>query len=584
MKRLFMVVLVLMFVMFSSVLMFAGEDDNNMPNDDLINVLEGLDKIPSTQGVDFWGNIEKLAHIKGQKAKFSPTIIKFDESVLSSNDKKVLGYLVEAAGYMNEIYLRQVYSKNFEIREKLKKSRNPLDKTLLSYFLICFGPFDVLDENKNFVGNEVAPDGAGFYPLDMTKDEFNNWIKNHPEDKEAFDGWYTVIRRKGDKLVAVPYSVEYKDLLEKSASALNKAAELTENKSLKLFLEKRAKAFLTDRYFESELCWMDLKDSIFEVVIGPYEVYTDKLFNNKTAFEAFICYNDPNEAKKLEKYAGYLREMEENLPISDEYKNFNRSFESPIRVVQEIYTSGDTRAGIQTSAFNLPNDEKVRETKGCKKVMLKNVMEAKFNKSLIPISKRVIEPSQLQYVTFEAYFNHVVFHELSHGLGPGIIEKNGKKIDTRVELQEFYSIIEEAKADTLGAYNELYLMDKGVISESARKQLYVTYLAGLFRSIRFGMNEAHGKANIIQFNWFLKNKAINYDSKTGYYSVDFEKFTPALKSLVKELLMIEALGDYEMAKKLSTEYGKPPLYIIETLKKLEDIPVDIEPIFEVEKK
>ena len=452
----FLVIVVLVCMTIS----FSKEAELQKPCCDILEVLE---KIPSTEGTVYWQDIEKLAHVKKQNSKFARVKITYDKSLLNEKEKKVLLHLVEAAKCMNEIYLMQSYSKNLEIQKQLSNSKNPLDKVYLSYFDICFGPFDCLDENKNYIDSALFPETANFYPEDMTKEEFNNWIKDHPKDKENFNSWYTVIRRYGNVLKAIPYSQEYKTQLEKSAMHLKEAAKLSDNESLKKFLNMRADSFLSNEYYNSELAWMDVKDSKFEVVIGPYEVYTDRLFNNKTAFEAFICLNDPEEEKKLEMYANHLRLMEENLPLANEDKNFARSFNSPIRVVQEVYVAGDARAGIQTSAFNLPNDEKVRETKGCKKVMLKNVMEAKFNKSLIPIAKRVIEPTQLKYVTFLGYFNHVLLHELSHGLGPGIIKKDGKKEDTKVFLEETYSIIEEAKADTLGIYNQLFLIDKGKI-------------------------------------------------------------------------------------------------------------------------
>ena len=283
-----------------------------------------------------------------------------------------------------------------------------------------------MNGDEPFIGSKKKPAGAGFYPEDMTRAEFEGWVGKHPEDKAAFEGLFTVIRREGGRLVAVPYSKEYRQWLEPAAARLREAAAMTGNASLRDFLEKRASALLSDDYFASDVAWMDL-DSDIDVVFGPYEVYEDSLFNFKAAFESFVTVRDKAESAKLAVYAAHLPDMEKNLPIPDQHKNFNRKFESPIRVVQEVFTSGDARRGVQTSAFNLPNDERVREAKGSKKVLLKNVMDAKFRLSGRPIAERVIAADQLSGVSFDAYFNHVLFHELSHGLGPGHHHGTGRQ-------------------------------------------------------------------------------------------------------------------------------------------------------------
>jgi hypothetical protein len=274
-------------------------------------VLKKILSLPPGEGVTFWTTVERIAHLKAKRAKLSPMEIRFNEKLLSERDRKVLRHLINASNYINEIFLRQVYSRNPEIRARLEASRDPLDRELLGYFRICFGPFDPLDDNRNFIDNAPFPKGANFYPEDMTKEEFEKWLADHPEDRKAFMGPYTVIRRKEGKLLAIPYSVEYRSLLEPAAKELRNAASLTDNESLRTFLIKRAEAFLTDDYFDSDVAWMDVKDSVFEVTIGPYEVYQDNLFNYKTAYEAFITVNDPEEGKKLQGYAVHLKDMEE---------------------------------------------------------------------------------------------------------------------------------------------------------------------------------------------------------------------------------------------------------------------------------
>ena len=520
-------------------------------------------------------------YVKAQLQKFAPVEIAFDKKILSEKDQQVVEKLVEAANYIDRIFLRQVYSKNEEILQTLENSRDANEKVYLDYFKIMYGPFDRLNENTPFLVSEPKPKGANFYPENLTKDEFHNWLENHPKDKEAFESNFTIIRRDGDKLKAIPYSEAYKDLLKPAAKLLKQAAELSENESLKKFLSSRADAFLSDDYFQSDMDWMDL-DSQIEIVIGPYEVYEDELFGYKAAFEAFITVVDPVESQKLQIIGKYLNEMEKNLPYAEKYKNFDRGSSSPIKVVQEIYTAGDTRAGVQTLAFNLPNDERVREAKGSKKVLLKNVQEAKFEKILMPIVEKVIAENQLPRVSFNAYFNHILLHEVSHGLGPGTLTlANGEKTTVNKMLKDAYSTIEEAKADICGNYNVQFLIDLGVLPKKLEESLYVTFLGGIFRSVRFGINEAHGMANMIQFNFLMENNGFNYDENTGKFSVDQEKARTAVRNLAHVLLTIEAEGNYNAAKQLIENYGVMTEEMKAALDKLNDIPVDIKPIYEV---
>ncbi|HHL43463.1 MAG TPA: hypothetical protein ENJ42_07595, partial [Hellea balneolensis] len=335
-----------------------------------------------------------------------------DTSFLNDTQKQVVNLLIEAAELMNPIYLRQVSVHNPEIRHAIETSNQPNKDLLLKMFDRHFGPWDTLDEDHIFFGDKPRPAGGGFYPEDITKEEFNDWITNHPEDKDAFNSFYTVIVRVDDKLVAVPYSIAYKEWLEPAAAKLREAANLTKNPSLKKFLTLRAKAFETDDYFESEMAWMDLKDTPIEVVIGPYEVYTDKLFGLKTAFESFVTIKNPEESAALDKYKNYLRDMEANLPVDEKYKNFDRGFESPIAVTYQIHGGGDNVPGVQTIAFNLPNDEAVREAKGAKKVLLNNVLGAKFDLILAPMAKEVLVPEQADMLVKKYMSFETLFHEL----------------------------------------------------------------------------------------------------------------------------------------------------------------------------
>lgn len=526
-------------------------------------------------------NYRNPEEVQKQIDKLAPVKITFDHSLLDSGEQEVLRLLVEASRKMDEIFLRQVYEKNIRILRELEEGKNPDYAVLLKYFKINYGPFDRLNHDEPFINlTEMKPAGANYYPNDLTKEEFEQWLKNHPEDEEAFTSNYTVIRRKGDRLIAVPYSEEYREFLEPAAEYLKKAASLCQNPSLKKYLLSRAEAFLSNDYFQSDMDWMDLKDHKIEVVIGPYEVYEDNLFGYKAAFESFVTIVDPAESQKLSVVAGYLEQMEKNLPIPDEHKNFERGMESPILVVQEVYTAGDTRASVQTTAFNLPNDERVRQAKGSKKVMLKNVARAKFDQCWIPIVNRLLDSADLPYISFEAYFNHVLMHEMSHGLGPGIIRKNGRETTVNKELKELYSTIEEAKADILGVYNLQFLIDQCVFPKEMEKQLYVSFLGGIFRSVRFGINEAHGGANAIALNYLLEKKAFLYDDQHVQFRVNWKKVKEGIKELARELLMIQATGDYGKAGEFIAKYRQKTPALEKAIEKVKDVPVDIFPIYE----
>jgi len=525
---------------------------------------------------------EEINMIKDQIAKFVPTELKYDSNALDERQKMVVEKLYQASKIMDSIFLDQVYSKNYEIKANLEKQNTEEAKLQLQLFDIMFGPFDRLEHNKPFIGTETKPLGANFYPEDMTKEEFETWIKNHPDDEKSFTSEFTVIRRKDGGLGAIPYSQYWKDKLTQASDLLKEAAEFADNPSLKKYLNSRAEAFLSNDYYQSDMDWMDVKDNKIEIVIGPYEVYEDGLFNYKASFESFLTIRDAVESKKLDVFKQYLRDMEIHLPIPDQYKNMKRGSESPLAVVNEIFTAGDTKAGVQTLAFNLPNDERVRKAKGSKKVMLKNVAQAKYDKLLVPIAKVVLDPDQLQYVTFNSFFTHSLMHEMSHGIGPGFITVNGRKTEVRKELMETYATIEECKADILGMYNNVFMIEKGVFPESFEKETYATFLAGIFRSVRFGINEAHGGGNAIIYNYLLDKGGYEYDQETQKVKVNFDKIAGALRNLANRILMIEAKGNYQGAKDMIAEYAVDSPSMKTLREKLSSLPVDIRPIYQIE--
>jgi hypothetical protein len=520
--------------------------------------------------------------ISERLAAYAPFEMKVPGDLLDERDEETLRELFLAAKVMDEIFLRQVSRNNVKLREEVDAKG---DEKLMTFFDLNFGPWDRLNDNEPFIGQSEKPPGAEFYPLDMTREEFDAWLSAHPEDRKRFESEFTVMRRgQGGGLEAIPYSVEYAEQLDEAAAHLERAADLSKNESLSHYLNLRAEAFRTNDYFESDMAWMDVAGNFLDVTIGPYEVYEDDLFNYKAAFEAFICVRDPEESRRLDGLKGYLLKMEENLPIADRYKNLDRGTESPISVVDLVFSAGDTKAGIQTIAFNLPNDVRVHEAKGSKKVMLRNMCEAKFEKILRPIAEEVLAPELLPLVTFEAYFNHVLLHEFSHGLGPARITlSDGTETTADKALREYHSVIEEAKADVVGQHNFYYLIGEGFFENRLERETAATFLAGFFRSVRFGAESAHGRANMIAFNYLKEKGAYRQDEKNGRWSVDFERAKGAVRELSSKILMLQALGDYGGSKEFVEQYGGMGGDVSESLSRLGDIPIDILPRFAIEK-
>jgi len=519
-------------------------------------------------------------------ARFAPTVLTSDTARLNAKDKLALTKIIEAAKLLDPLFLRQVWSGNAALEAKLLADKSAVGRQRLHYFYINDGPWSRLDSNEPFIDGvpKEKPPQAAAYPDDMTRDEFNSWVQGLSEaDKQKATGFFYVIRRGSDgKLNMVPYSQAYREYLEPAAKLLHEAAALATNATLKNFLNKRADAFGTDDYYESDVAWMDL-DAPIDVTFGPYETYEDELFSYKASFEAYVTLRDDAESAKLAKFSQYLQELENNLPMDPSYRNPKLGAASPIRVVNEVYASGEGNNGVQTAAFNLPNDERVVKEKGSKRVMLKNVQDAKFNKTLIPISRVVLQPTDRASLSFDSFFTHILCHELMHGLGPHNITVGGQQTTVRKQLKELYSAIEEAKADMTGLWALQYMIDHNTIEKSMERTLYITYLASMFRSVRFGITEAHGKGVAMQFNYLVDEGAIKYDEKSGTFSVDHAKFKVGVTKLTHDLLTLEAEGSYEKAKAILDKFAviRPPMQ--SALDKLKNVPVDIEPVFPLAK-
>jgi peptidase M49-like protein len=512
-------------------------------------------------------------------ARFAPTEITADLSRLSAAERQILTKLVQASQVMDTIYLRQVWAGNDAMLADLMKDTSPVGRARLHYFQINKGPWSRLDHNEPFIaGVPAKPEGANFYPAGSTKANMEQWIASlPPAERTRANGFFTVIRRQGETYALVPYNVEYKAELEQAATLLRDAAALATEPTLKAFLTKRAAAFLSNDYYDSDLAWMDLKGTI-EPTIGPYEVYEDEWFNAKAAFESFITVQDEAESAKLQKFAGELQDIENHLPIDPKFRNPKLGGSAPIVVVNEIYAAGDANHGVQTAAFNLPNDERVVSQKGSKRVMLKNVQDAKFAKTLIPISKVVLSADDQKDLSFEAFFTHILVHELMHGLGPHNITAGGRRSTVRQELKETYSALEEAKADISSLFAIQYLIDKGSLPKTLERPLYTTFLASTFRSIRFGLNEAHGLGIAIQLNYLMDKGAVTVRAD-GTFAVDPIKAKAAVADLTHDIMTIQAEGNYAAAKELRERMGvmRPPVQA--ALDKMTTVPVDIEPQF-----
>ncbi len=530
-----------------------------------------------------------LQELNRMAARFAPTPIRVDTSGLNFGDRQALAKMIEAARVLDTIYMRQLWSENLATYGRVKADKSPLGQARAHYYWLQKGPWSDLDDHLAFLPG-VPPRklaGANFYPADLSKEEFERWLPTLTSDQqELAKGFFTVIKRGPTRnLMIVPFSTEYASDLLKAAGLLREAAAATSNESLKKFLNTRADAFLSNDYYDSDLAWMDL-DAPIDITIGPYETYTDELFGYKAAYEAYVNLRDDAETAKVNAFSRVLQQLEDNLPEDPQYRNPKLGASAPIRVVNEIIATGDGAHGVQTAAYNLPNDERVITQKGAKRVMLKNISEAKFRTVLIPIATRMIAEKARPDVSFEPFFTHILCHELMHGLGPHQISVNGQTTSPRKELKELYSAIEEAKADATGLWALQYMIDHakelnltGVVrtGEAAERQLYTTFLASAFRSMRFGVGDAHGKGMAMQFNYIV-SKGGFIQQPDGTFAVDFSRIKQAVADLTHDLLTVEATGDYDGAKQmLSTATIKPNVQA--ALDRMKSVPVDIEPQF-----
>ena len=466
-----------------------------------------------------------------------------DLSKLTEKEKQMLPLLIEAADQMEAIYWQTAYGDKEQLFEGIT------DSALIKYLSINYGPWDRLDANRPFL--ETAgpkPLGANFYPQDMTKSEFEALQDPRKND------WYSIVRRD-DKgaLKVIPYHEAYPEQIRKAASLLKQAAQLAEDEGLRNYLTLRSEALLTDDYLKSDLAWMDMKDNTLDIVIGPIETYEDALFEYKASHSGQILVKDKDWSKKLSLYAQYLPKLQENLPVPAAYKKEKANANPDMNAYDVIYYAGDCNAGSKNIAINLPNDPRVHAAKGSRKLQLKNSMQAKFDKMVVPIARLVIDPEQQKHIRFDAFFENTMFHEVAHGLGVKYTLQGNQ--DVRGALKDNYTSIEEGKADILGLFCITKLAEWGVIQNKDLMDNYVTFIAGIFRSCRFGAASAHGKANMMQFAHFIESGAITRDTDKGYYTIDFEKMKKDIEIIAGEYITLEGDGDYDKASQLIAAKG-----------------------------
>lgn len=521
---------------------------------------------------------QEAADIGQRMRKYAPTPMRFDASAYAERDKLLLRKLLEAARLADEIFWRQSHPGNIALRERLLADRSG-DDPVRKFFLMQAGPYDRLAHDEAFMDVPPKPPGAGFYPPDLTREEFEDWIAKHPQDRAAFLSPYTVIQRRDGKLVAVPYHVAYRPQLEQIAAVLREAAELADNPGFARYLRSKADAVLNDQYFQTDVDWIDIEGSRFDMVFGPFEVYEDALNNIKAAYEGSVEIVDLEESARLDVYKQHLGDLEANLPYEEKYKNLEPGLTASFVIVRDIYRGGQIRTGYQPVAANLPNDPEVHRKKGSKKTFWKNIMEARVNRIILPIGRRLIAEDQVKDLTGQGYFEFVLMHEIAHGIGPRFV--HGTETPVNVALRELYSWIEENKADLAGLHSLRYFRDHGIIDAGMRRQHLVSYLGGIFRTIRFGTGEAHGKAAIVSLNFLMERGAIRFDRASGRYAIEFGKIDEAITQLTQELLLIEAEGDYARAQRLAEQYGATPDFVRASLRSLEDLPIDLVPQYEI---
>ena len=512
------------------------------------------------------------ATLDGILEKWKPVRMPFHSAGLSVRERQMIGKLVEASQYLDDIYWRQ------SDPEGLHLYRTTADPVLKQLLMINGCRWDLLDENRPFTGGEPMPPGHALYPKGLTRERIEQYVRQHPEDKAAIYDPYTVVERRGERLVGVPYHEAYREFVEPMAKALREAAALSDDAAFARFLRLRAGALLTDDYYQSDIAWLELDNPKFDVIFAPYETYLDDMLGVKTSYGAAILIRNEEESRKLAVFQKYVPEIQDALPLAPEDRPSKKGHTTPMEVVDSPYRAGDLRHGYQAVADNLPNDPRIHQAKGTKKIFFKNFMDARVEYVILLVARLLMRPDQAAKVSGEGYLVGTLLHEISHGLGPVFARQGGKQVDIREAIGGDYSALEEAKADAVGMFGVKWLVDRGALPQDRLEEYYASYVAGLFRTLRFGAGEAHGRAEMMEFNYLLENKAVARDPG-GRYAIDYARMPGVLEALAKELLEIEATGGRARAEARFQRYDKMPPELQSALKNTTGVPVDIDPIF-----
>jgi Peptidase family M49 len=513
-----------------------------------------------------------------QVAKFKLVSMPFSVTGLSEQERTMVYKLVEASRYLDDIYWRQSDPKGLDLYKRLAGCNQVMAQKLRRFLMINGSRYNLLEDNAPFVGSDPFFPGHALYPAGITRHEIEAYVAAHPEAKEQIYNPYTVIKRRGAELVAVPYHVEYAPWLKPAAAALREAAALSPDKPFADFLRLRADALLTDDYYKSDLAWLDLENPKFDIIFAPYETYLDDLLGIKGSYGAAVMIRNQPESAKLATYMKYVPEIQEALPLAPEDKPSMQGHSTPMEVMDAPFRGGDLRHGYQAVADNLPNDPRIHQEKGTKKIFFKNFMDARVNSVVLPIGKLLMREDQAALASMDGYLTVVLMHEISHGLGPAFARTSAGQADIRQSIGPAYSGLEEAKADAVGLFGLNWLIEKGVLPKEKDVTYYASYVAGIFRTVRFGVAEAHGRAEMMEFNYLYEQGAITRNAKTGRYAIDYPKMPDAIAALAKELLEIEATGDRNRAEQWFKKYGSMPAELKSSLANVKDVPVDIDPV------
>ncbi|PYV63813.1 MAG: Zn-dependent hydrolase [Acidobacteria bacterium] len=523
--------------------------------------------------------MQVVPDLERRLARFRQVHMPFDASRLTAREQKMIAKLVDACRYLDDIYWRQVDPDGLELYQSLEGKADRQDVDLRRYLWINGSRFDLLDGQKPFVGTTPMPPGHGFYPQGLTRDQIEHYLKDHPDKRAEIYSPTTVVRWHGADLEGLPYHIAYRSFLEKAADDLRAAAEVSPDAAFANYLRLRADALLSDDYFKSDIAWMQLKDPKVDLIFAPYETYNDTLLGVKATYGASILVRDQAESAKLATFRKYVADIQDSLPSPAQDRPSKRGLETPMEVMDAPFRTGDLGHGYQAVADNLPNDPKIHELKGSKKLFFKNFMDARVNYVILPLARYMMPESQAAMASADGYLLGTIMHEICHGLGPAFAhDASGEKVDIRAAIGPIFGGLEEAKADVVGMFALKWLVDHGVLPKQKLNGYYASYLAGNFRTLRFGAAEAHGQAEMMKFNYYVEQGAVRRDA-SGKYSVDFEKMPDAIAGLAKELLAMEATGDRARAEAWFTKYDVISPELQKSLDKAKGLPVDVDPLF-----